>query len=309
MPLDTNAPKFYRHSGKIPLTAWLNLALVVCVLVPLLAYGYAWIIRYSNNLAGDFFEVANPIFAGLFGFGIAWLANKLVIRKGRVRHPRFALLVGMGVAFWAFYVHWVFWVEMVVTGHALVSPWANLTQPTLLWSRVVEINSTGTWVSFFRSDVPMPVGGWVLSMLWAFEFVLIAMFAPYRCFFHGRAPFCESRQEWYEKLALPEMQSIGRPLDWIATMEADPESAVAKMEVARRGTVNTFRMTLYQLGSEQVFLSVELWSKTISGLKGLEFADCVEISERLRQVLLSHADLWRAAAAQPEPPPDDPPDA
>jgi hypothetical protein len=181
---------------------------VLGVLLPLLAYAYACIVRYANDFIGNFFEITNPISAGLFGFGIAWLSFTLVIRRGRVRHPRFALLVGTTAALWAFYLHWAFWVEMVVTGDALVSPWTNLTQPSLFWSRANEICSTGTWVTYFKSDVPMPVRGSSLVMTWFFEMVLILMFAPYKCFFRGRMPFCESRNQWYDKRALPKMLSV-----------------------------------------------------------------------------------------------------
>ncbi len=296
MSLETAPLVFYKPTRKIAPLAGLNFLLLMAFGLPVLAYSYAAVTIHARAVIGNFFEIINPFCALLFGFVIAWLADTLVVRRGRVRSPRIGLLVGIGTALWAYYLHWWFWVEMVCPAEP-PSSWLDWLQVGELYSRIREINESGTWVTFFRSDVPMPTTGWALSMLWFAELVFIVSYSPYRCFFNAANPFCENLHRWYEVIKLPELCCDEAPLDQLARMETDPESVISDMKLADPSTVWRLRMTLFHLGTEKPFLSLHWCSKTAAGVQNQVFVNCVQISHQLKQAIID----FDNRPAHPEP--------
>jgi hypothetical protein len=288
MSIEFSDRRSYRPSGKVHPSAWLYLVFVTVLPLPVLAFVYAFCSRHADAAIGGWLEIVIPLCAGFLGFGIAKMVDALVIRRGRVRHPRVALCMGFWVVLWTLYLQWVFWTEMVVTQGWVGSPWESWLQPALVWDRIVEINVSGTWTTFFKSDVPMPVNGSVLWGTWFFEVVLIGMWAPYRCFFNSLNPFCESRAVSYEKVSFPELNCEELPSSWIAKLEADPEAVLADIQLATPSSPSCLHMTLFHLDGEPAYLSMNLWTGGPSSRRAIELVPCIEINDGLRQSLLAN---------------------
>jgi len=195
--------KYYKHSGAVPLTGLVTMALygAAGALICSVIYGYAdyyipWI--YLNLLL-------------LVGFGgvVGWCVG-LGGKRGQVRNPLvmagFGLLAG-GLAEYAQWVAWVF----ASSKQELIA----LT-PAQLWAVIQYVDQNGAWSVFDSTPT-----GWELYIYWGLEaFVIAGMSALVAGLYLSTAAYCENCSRWAD-----EKQSI-KPLEPVA----DPKSLKSRLE-------------------------------------------------------------------------------
>ena len=273
--------KYYNPSGKFDPKAFIYFILIAIIALPLLGLAYAYAIWYIP------FIYINFIIAGAFGFIIAWLISKFVIKLGKVRNnflaKGFAILAGII----ALYFHWVVWVDLVLNisdtmgnsriGIAVSNVQADhlitlATNPSSLLELIAEISKVGTWG--IRSAT---VSGAFLVVVWIIEAIII-IGATY-LFTHGSdEPFCELSNQWFKSKTLPVFNYIENRPKLVADLEQSNPDAFNDLSYTTNIEKNHSLFTIYSSTQNENYLSVTNRRAKFDKDGKLDFDDTVIIN-------------------------------
>lgn len=253
---------YYQSSGKFSVTFVIYFVLVSLLVFPLLGLAYAYCIWYIPFVYINFFITL------FFGFLVGVLLSIFVIKKGKVRNPALAALIGAIGAIVALYFHWASWVDLVINASEgsdlaglgiatsnvkILQVFSLAMQPEQLWGLIKEINATGTW-GIKRSDA---VNGAFLSFIWAIEFLLVLGVSSFMTYLDGKKPYCEVGDNWHEEVELPAFNLIDNKEDLIANItKSKLASFDALNKVADVKTQSHSMVTLYQSKEDKNYISI-----------------------------------------------------
>jgi hypothetical protein len=195
--------QYYKASGNFaPLSFILWLAVAIIAL-PILAVIYAYAIWYIPIPYLNFF------ITGIFGLLIGFLVSNFVIRIGKVRNGKLALVFALFAALTALYIHWAVWVDLAfnITGTVggdrigvatsnikIMEVVALITNPADLFGKMDLINMIGVW-----GIKGGTVKGGFLTFIWVIEVIMVTVIATLSASSQALKPFCEQDDSWYDE--------------------------------------------------------------------------------------------------------------
>jgi hypothetical protein len=198
---------YYKPSGKFSPVFILYFVLVSVLIFPLLGLAYAYLLWYIPIIYINFFVTIG------YGFLIGITLNFLVIKKGKVRNPILAAVIGVLGAFIALYFHWASWLDLVINAGETIGD-SNIgisisnvklfqvyelsMQPNIVLEFMQVVNENGTW-----GIKGATVSGWFLWIIWIIEALGIIVIASFSTYGQATKPFCEFSDNWYEEIVHP----------------------------------------------------------------------------------------------------------
>lgn len=284
--------QYYKPSGKFSPLSIAYFILITLTIIPLLALLYAYSIR---NIP---FIYVNVIFAILFGLGIGKAVDLFVIKLGKVRSGKIALLFGVLAALIGFYFHWAAWSYLLVSeetvelfGITFTSINLNglmemILSPLGVWQTRGFVNLIGTWGLSGNGNIT----GIPLTVIWVIEALLIMVPAIFTAIGRDEEPFCELNQRWFSKKTLPAFQALqARAIDALTSTEKG--GFVEELQKVNDPTTQNHSIfTLYSNETNENYLSVENQIATINDKGEVSFSDeslvkYLEITEALSNSL------------------------
>lgn len=203
---------YYTPSGKFSPTFLLYFLAVSFIAFPILGLIYAYCIWYIPFIYINFFITVG------FGFLVGLVITQFVIKKGKVRSPILALIIGVTGGLLSLYFHWSIWIDLVINaGESYGSNRIGITvsnieflqvfslifQPGLVFEYIGEINDVGTWG--IRGAT---VSGTFLWIIWSIEFIIVIAISGFLAYLEAKKPFSESTNSWYKEFELPAFNYI-----------------------------------------------------------------------------------------------------
>ncbi|UYZ62800.1 hypothetical protein [Hymenobacter weizhouensis] len=199
---------YYQPSGRFTMGGVLGFVLLGAVVAFFLAFAYAYAIWYVPFI---YFNVA---FTVIFGGALGYVLKKLT-KAGKLRNPALVGWLSLGVAVWAWYVHWAVYITLLAGAgetQALGSRASYtsttfeadlflglLLSPAELLGFLPRIAEEGTWSLFGTTP-----SGFFLYLIWLLEFLGIVLTAWFFPRDQAGQPFSELASEWAEKITLPQ---------------------------------------------------------------------------------------------------------
>jgi len=226
--------EIYKPSGKVsPVSVGILLA-VSLIVTPLLAVVYVLIQNVMPLI------YLNLLLTIGFGFALSYVIGYAVIKTGKVRSPKVAIVFGVVAAAIAGYIQWGIWLnhKLAEDGLSFATAFSLLTQPDLMLNIIREINQIGHFsIGKFGRD-GAPISGGMLSAIWIGEAAIITGIAVFRPFIMSKLPYCEDHNKWFKKSALEPLGLIEQPAELLQKIEADDPSAFDAVERANRPDEN-----------------------------------------------------------------------
>ncbi len=191
---------YYKPSGKFSPLSLVYFIILSATLLPLLALLYSYCIWYIP------FVYINLFITIGFGMGIGLIIASLTIKKGKVRNPTLALLLGVTGGLVALYFNWAIWANLVinsgetygssrigitVSNVKFLQVFSLITQPAALLEFIKEIGEYGTWG--IRGTT---IRGTFLYIIWFIEALIVIGVSAALTWQKARTPFCEISNTW-----------------------------------------------------------------------------------------------------------------
>ena len=225
--------KYYSPSGKVPALAFVIFFALLIIVIPLLATIYAYAIWYIPV------PYINFILTGIFGFAIGWLINNIVVKYGKVRSSKWAMIFAIIAALVAIYVHWAVWIDLVMnisgvvggdelgvaTSNAKIGEvLALILSPGGLWEIMGEINKVGVW-----GIKGGTVSGTFLTVIWVLEFLIILLGSLFTGGNQVGKPFCEEENTWFNETHLSPSMAISDPQPLLTAITEGNNKALSEL--------------------------------------------------------------------------------
>lgn len=289
--------EYYKPSGKFSPTFLLYFFLVSVLAFPILGLIYAYCIWYIPFIYINFFITLG------FGILVSLAISVFVVKKGKVRNPILALIIGILGGMLALYFHWSVWIDLVINaGESYGSNRIGITvsnieflqvfslifQPALVFEYICKVNDYGTW-----GISGATVSGSLLWVIWAIEFIMVIAISGFLPYLEAKKPFSESTNSWYEEFLLPALTYIENKEQIIVDIE---QSNHAGFEFLNKDidsdTDDHSIFTLYKSQSGKNYLSIEnKTSKTDNKGKidfdNDKFVEYIAIDGQLSNLLLN----------------------
>lgn len=289
--------EYYKPSGKFSPTFLLYFFLVSVLAFPILGLIYAYCIWYIPFIYINFFITLG------FGILVSLAISVFVVKKGKVRNPILALIIGILGGMLALYFHWSVWIDLVINaGESYGSNRIGITvsnieflqvfslifQPALVFEYICKVNDYGTW-----GISGATVSGSLLWVIWAIEFIMVIAISGFLPYLEAKKPFSESTNSWYEEFLLPSLTYIENKEQIIVDIE---QSNHAGFEFLNKDidsdTDDHSIFTLYKSQSGKNYLSIEnKTSKTDNKGKidfdNDKFVEYIAIDGQLSNLLLN----------------------
>ncbi len=269
--------KYYHPSGKFNPIAFLYFIVIALIILPLLGLAYAYAIWYIP------FIYINFIIAGIFGFLIALIVGKGVVKFGKVRNVPMTIGLSLLAGILALYFHWAVWVDLVINaGESYGSSRIGITvsniellqtfnlalQPGLLFEIIGEINEYGTWG--LRGAT---VSGIFLTIIWIIEAIIVIGVSVLVPIGYAKAPFCELSNEWFKEEELSAFSYIEDHQEMIKNLENSNSEAFKDLTKWKDLNKNHSIFNLYSSKHNENYISITN-KKAKTNKKGeIEFDD------------------------------------
>jgi hypothetical protein len=266
----------YQPSGKFSPVFILYFVLVSVLLFPLYGLAYAYLLWYIPIIYINFFVTLG------FAFLVGLTLNVLVIKKGKVRNPILASVIGVLGGVVALYFHWASWLDLVINaGETYGDTHIGITvsnvklfqiyelaiQPNLILDLIKEVNVTGTWG--IRGAT---VSGIFLWVIWIIEALGVVVVASFTAMGQSQKPFCEFSNDWYEEIAHPAFNLVldkEKLIQDIKKTDKNSFDSFAKEEDFKNQSHSIF--TLYRSQTGKNYISVENKTAKTNSKGKLEF--------------------------------------
>lgn len=289
--------KYYKPSGKFSLIFILYFLLVSVTAFPLLGLLYAYCIWYIPFVYINFFITLG------FGFLVGFVIALFVIKKGKVRNPFLGLVIGLTAAFFALYLHWAIWIDLVINaGESYGSDKIGITvsnieflqvfsllfRPDLVVEYISQVNEYGTWG--IRGAT---ASGAFLWVVWSIEFSIVIAISGFLSYLEAKKPFSESTNSWYDEITLPAFSYIESQQQMIADILAGNHASfdlLSKSIDSESDSHSVF--TLYTSKSGKNYLSVDNKTSKVDDKGNIKFdsdeiVEYIVINSELSKLLLS----------------------
>lgn len=254
--------KFYKPSGHFSPLSFLYLAITAIVVLPILALIYTYLIWYIP------FVYINLFITLGFGFAVGFAVNFLVIKLGKVRNTKLAMIFGLIAGFIALYFSWVVWVDLVFNmGESYGTSRIGITtsnikffqvvqlalHPKELFQIILEINQTGTWG--FGSTA---VSGIFLAIIWIIEALIVLVLSVLLPLGQAKTPFCEYDNKWFKEDTLKPFNFIIARSELIKNIENSNSETFDELSIIVDPKLNSHSIfTLYSSKKGESYLSIE----------------------------------------------------
>jgi hypothetical protein len=293
---------YYRESGAVTvagLAAGIGGGLVVAVV---LAFVYSYLNLYSPLV---FLNVICTVgYAIALGVSVAFL-----FKWGKTRNSTVGMFVATVVTLASYYLSWVIWLSIVITGEDFsISSLTLAADPLHLWEILQAVNERGVWTiggHGSSSSNKEPVSGLLLWLCWGGEALIVLGGATKAAWAVLSAhPFCESCLTWCAEeqgvasIRATESEEIKR------RFEAKDFMYMKTVGPMERGDLDWYRVDLHRCPGcgRTNTLTVQL-STLKTDRKGKQSVDSKDV---IRDLLLSEGDvhqLRRVCAELTQPPP------
>ncbi|TCN55333.1 hypothetical protein D0809_17600 [Flavobacterium circumlabens] len=288
--------KYYKPSGKFSLIFILYLLLVSVTAFPVLGLLYAYCIWYIPFVYVNFFITLG------FGFLIGFVVALIVIKKGKVRNPVLGFVIGLTAAFFALYLHWAIWIDLVINaGESYGSDRIGITvsnieflqvfslifRPDLVLEYISQVNEYGTWG--IRGAT---ASGAFLWVVWSIEFIIVIAISGFLSYLEAKKPFSESTNSWYEEMVLPAFSYIDNQQQMIADILGSNHAGFDLLSKSIDSkTDNHSIFTLYKSKSGKNYLSIDNKTSKIDDKGNITFdsdqiVEYITINSQLSKLLL-----------------------
>lgn len=268
----------YQPSGKIPLSS-IGIFLLLCVTAfPLLGTLYTLAIWYIPFIYINFLILAGTAFL------VGVLMSRVVVRGGKLRNVKFAVLLSILAGCVTIYTSWAVWVDLVLnSGEVIGGSRIGITvssisfdqvlsiafRPKAMFELIAEINEFGTWG--LRSAT---VSGSFLTIIWvieAFGMIVIAAFLGYS---NAQEPFCESSNKWFDLSSSKSLTFIDQPDVLIGQLEIGNIDQLSQLKVIDPILeMQHSQFNLYSSDNEEQYVSVINRTKKVNKDGEAEFVD------------------------------------
>ncbi len=254
--------QYYKASGNFSMISFVYFLATSLIIIPIAALAYTYLVWYIPFIYINFFITAG--LGLLTGISISYLA----VRLGKVRNTKIAILFGVLGGFIALYFSWVVWVDLVFNasdsyGTSRVGITVSntkmdelihlLTNPSILFELIGEINSVGTWG--IRSAT---VSGTFLSIIWIIEALIVLVLSVIFPLGAAKKPFCELHNKWFEENTLPAFNFIEDYKQLIGNIETANTTSFDALEyVPNIEETSHSIFTLYSSDQGESYLSIE----------------------------------------------------
>ncbi len=186
----------YSPSGKYSTTSFAYLFLVIVIIAPICAI-YAIISLYNPS------AYLGVLIAGFFSASVGMIIAFFVIKMGKVRNQKMAILFGLFGGLIAFYMQWAAWlgVALYYSNINAIVELENLKGAIFLLSHPLEmlkdmsmLYTEGSW-HFEGSQMK----GLPLLGIWIVEGLMILGFSIYFPLQEIKKPFSERGNEWFKE--------------------------------------------------------------------------------------------------------------
>ena len=185
---------FYKASGKFQPIFFVYYVLALIIAMPILAVVYSYLIRYVPIV---YLNVLTAIFGGA-GVG---LAVGYAAKLGKARNPMLVSALAMFAVIVFKYIQWAVYLPIIFTDWPILdrfveSAWL-LIEPGVIWDGIRVLNEFGAWT---LSEGSGTINGWMLSIVWAIEMLLIFGGAVVIAHTFASTPFSEEQGGWYQQM-------------------------------------------------------------------------------------------------------------
>lgn len=195
--------QYYKASGNFAPLSFILWLVVAMIALPILAVIYAYAIWYIPIPYLNFF------ITGIFGLLVGFVISNFVIRMGKVRNGKLALIFTLFGALTALYIHWAVWVDLAfnITGTVggdsigvatsnikIMEVIALITNPADLFGKMDLINMIGVW-----GIKGGTVKGGFLTFIWVIELIMVTVIATFSTSSQASKPFNEQDDIWYDE--------------------------------------------------------------------------------------------------------------
>jgi hypothetical protein len=202
----------YKPSGKAPFLPMLGILIIAPFFACLAAYAYVFL-QYWITMV---------LVWSLLPFGYGGLALILTnhgVKRGKIRNPLVAGLIGAVVGIIFLWVLWAMWLDYRFFQDSQ-DFFLLLFSPLETLQIITEVNAIGTW-TLKHSDA---VSGWFLGIFWFVE-AAIVLVMPCTAASTAETPFSETENEWCKPEILPiPFAYIDNPNSVIPSILENPEN-------------------------------------------------------------------------------------
>lgn len=183
--LASTTAKFYRHSGKAPVTGLILIGIAGFVAVPILGLIYGYLLRYIPFIYINIFIVLG------YAYAISFVISR-VAKFGKVRNMFLIGLAGFFFGLLADYIGWVAWIAAMVGEPSYL---IGFFFPLDIVAIITEIAKEGAWT---LSGIT-PTGAF-LYLIWFVEACIVIGGSTYLSVIAlSEIPFCEDSEAWADK--------------------------------------------------------------------------------------------------------------
>jgi hypothetical protein len=268
--------EYYKPSGKFSPVFILYFVLVSVLIFPILGLGYAYLLWYIPIIYINFFVTLG------YAFLVGLTLNVLVIKKGKVRNPILASVIGVLGGVVALYFHWASWLDLVINaGETYGDSHIGITvsnvklfqiyelaiQPNFVLDLINEVNITGTWG--IRGAT---VSGLFLWVIWIIEALGIVVIASFLTYGQSIKPFCEFSDNWYEEIVHPAFNFVfekDKLVQDIKNIDKNCFESFVKEEDFKNQSHSIF--TVYRSKTGKNYISIENKTAKTNSKGAIEF--------------------------------------
>lgn len=250
----------YKPSGKFSPLALLYYVGAGLLLFPVFAFLYAYAIWYCPFVYVNF--IITLVFGAAMGGTLGY-----IVEKAKVRNPYIAVFFAVASAAFAYYVHWVVWVDLALNAGQVIGDdrigsiaISNVAIDQLVFlfmnpyetrNFIREINQVGVWGLAGASDT---ANGGLLSFFWLLEAAIIFWLAHKLGTEKSKKPFSEKTHAWLPSRGLATLEFTKEPVKLFQSLLKGNMSVLEPMKKSN-GLESHTAVTLYSSTEDECFLT------------------------------------------------------
>ncbi|MFT5823822.1 MAG: hypothetical protein ACI8ZM_005085 [Crocinitomix sp.] len=261
--MDDKISLTYQPSGKIGRSAFFWGVILIIIVLPILAHIYAYLSWYTPLL------VLNILVIIGFSYAIGIAVSIVIVKLGKVRNPKFVILITFLVALIALYYAWAVWINLYMNAAEsyhlgrlsftkTIAPnkdvYRLITQPSNLFAMLQEINETGAWSISTKQnhEGTGAVKGGFATLIWVIEVILIMAFSFIKIKGKASLPFSEEFDVWLPALKSGKLIYI----DDLAMLETNQNELQEIFLLQKNKVISYSQVIIYGLPGSEKYLTL-----------------------------------------------------